>query len=437
MRHRRAAVAVATLSCLGFVCAPAASASPVDAPLPTVLASYETPPSFDDADGGDSDVDDPAIWRNPRDPKASLVIVTLKNGGLAVYDLEARELQRIETPPAPRDGDAEGRFNNVDLLPGIRLGGRTTDLAVVSDRGRDQIRFYAIRPGAPGGPLVDVTAADVPLVFNATQDEVNEQATVYGLDSAWVDGIPTVFTSRRSRTDVAALTVRVRRDGTVTYRESRRWTLPSAFPLPGGGSWTPCQDNDTDLPQVEGMVYDEDNGILYAGQEQVGIWRLPVVKRRDPSLVDRTREFGVPYERTFDPEEEEYACDLLPDQDPGVGGTVLSADVEGLTIAETKRGRGYLLASSQGDDTFAIYDRTGRNRYLGGFVVGDGPAIDGTQESDGADVYVGRLPGFPRGLLVVQDGDNTPEVLDGDGEARANTNVKFVDWGAVLDTIED
>ncbi|GHH83717.1 hypothetical protein GCM10017771_11010 [Streptomyces capitiformicae] len=40
--------------------------------------------------------------------------------------------------------------------------------------------------------------------------------------------------------------------------------------LPNGTSWTPCADPG-DLPQVEGMVVDPVNKVLYAGQEDVGI----------------------------------------------------------------------------------------------------------------------------------------------------------------------
>ena len=51
------------------------------------------------------------------------------------------------------------------------------------------------------------------------------------------------------------------------------------------------------------------------------------------------------------------------------------------------------------------------------------------QHSDGAAVNSAYLgPRFPDGLLVVHDGENTPEVT-ADGEVRPNTNFKFVPWG--------
>ncbi|VEP13134.1 conserved hypothetical protein [Hyella patelloides LEGE 07179] len=103
----------------------------------------------------------------------------------------------------------------------------------------------------------------------------------------------------------------------------------------------------------------------------------------------------------------------------------LVPDVEGLTIYYGEDGNGYLLASSQGDNTFAIYDRAGSNSYLGNF------AIEGVEESDGADITNVPLgDDYSAGLLVVQDGSNTPEVVfpdPEDGEIQNfNTNFKYV-----------
>jgi 3-phytase len=55
--------------------------------LPTVAAVLETRPSLGDDEGGNADADDPAIWVHPKDATKSLVVSTLKEGGLDVYDL--------------------------------------------------------------------------------------------------------------------------------------------------------------------------------------------------------------------------------------------------------------------------------------------------------------------------------------------------------------
>ncbi|MER5961517.1 phytase [Streptomyces sp. NPDC002057] len=401
------------------------------APLPAVTPRAETPVLHDDDAGGNADADDPAIWRNAAAPGRSLVIATAKEGGLRVYDLDARPVQSIAAPPAEAPDDAPGRFNNVDLVHGLRLSSGRADLAVTSDRGHDRLRFYRIDRDRAGGPLTDVTDPAAPAVFSRDQAEINDQRTAYGL-ATWTDpasGKSFAVVSRRERTSIALLELLPSAGGKVTYRTVRTLDLPSAFRLPDGTSWTPCAEPG-ELPQVEGMVVDPANGTLYAGQEDIGIWRLRADLTGTPKLLDKVREFGVP--GTYDEETEECA----PGADPGYGGTRISADVEGLTLVTESGGDGYLLASSQGDNTFAAYDRelADRNEYEGGFRVAPaGGSLDGSEECDGAAALNAPLGSrYPRGLLVVQDGHDTP----GDGD-RPSTGFKFVDLGTVLDALDD
>ena len=411
---------------------PAASAAPV---IPSVGASVETPALFDDDAGSNANGDDPAIWVHPSNPAASLIIVTKKDAGLSVYDLAGVELQAIAPPAAPGPDDSPGRFNNVDLLPGFDWGGRRVDLAVVTDRGRDQIRFYRIDADAAAAhlpPLTDVTAASVPFVFSANQTEVNDQATAYGLAVKGPRGRDpgALFASRRHRTEVAELQPIATADGHMTYRRMDSIAIAHEFRLPNGATWTPCSESDEELPQVEGMVVDVERDILYMAQEDVGIWALPLSARRPRlRLVDKVREFGVPYDRIFNPEEDEYTCAMHFSQDPGYGGKHLVADAEGLTIYYGRGHGGYLLASSQGDSRFAVYDRSGSNDFLGNFRIGSTISVDGAEHSDGAAVVNVPLgPAFPRGLFVTHDGENTPGVVGPDGETRENTNFKLVPW---------
>ncbi|GAA2613768.1 hypothetical protein GCM10009863_29380 [Streptomyces axinellae] len=51
------------------------------------------------------------------------------------------------------------------------------------------------------------------------------------------------------------------------------------------------------------MVVDPENGTLYAGQEDVGIRRMPAGLTGRPELLDTVREYGVP--GTYDEESEE------------------------------------------------------------------------------------------------------------------------------------
>ncbi|MGW6269101.1 phytase [Streptomyces sp. NPDC055060] len=430
---RPAFARIALVAALAAVAAtaPLSSGAVAASPLPAVQPRAETPALHDDTAGGDADADDPAIWRNTADPGRSLVVATAKQGGLRVYDLSAREVQSVPAPAAPGPDDAPGRFNNVDLVHGLRLPSGRADLAVTSDRGNDRLRVYRIDRDRAGGPLTDVTDPSAPPVFSTSQEEINEQRTAYGL-ATWTDsstGRSYALVSRRERTTVALLELTPKSDGTVGYRKVRTLDLPAAFRLPNGTTWTPCGEPG-ELPQVEGMVVDPADGTLYAGQEDVGIWRLRADLTGKPQLVDKVREYGVP--ATYDPATEECTAGA----DPGYGGKRLKADVEGLTLLEEEDGDGYLLASSQGDDTFAAYDRelSDRNEYEGGFrVTAASATLDGSEECDGAAVLNKPLgEKYPHGLLVVQDGHDAP----GDSE-RPSTGFKFVDLADVLDAVDD
>jgi 3-phytase len=375
--------------------APAAGRAPIK-------ARVETPALFDDEAGGNADADDPAIWVDPDRPERSIVVATAKEGGLYSYRLDGSLLRHVPAPAAPGPEHAPGRFNNVDIVG---------DLAIVSDRGSDKVRFYRV------GGLADVTAPDAPFVFSADQSEVDGQRTAYGL-AAWYDHADRatyVLVSRRETTRVALLRVEPR-GGKFSYRVVRTLDLPGDFALPDGTRWQPCDEPGAG-PQVEGMVVDNRTGTLYAGQEDVGIWRVSAKLTDRPVLIDRVREFGIP--GTYDPSTDE--CVYGPDR--GFGGRHLSADVEGLTI---HYGQNLLLASSQGDNTFAAYRLPGV--YSASFRVDDG-RTDGVQESDGAAVTGAALGHrYPNGLLVVQDGQNT-------GASRDSTNFKFVRWDDVVHAI--
>ncbi|MFC7529359.1 phytase [Actinoplanes sp. GCM10030250] len=396
--HRTAGLA-ALVALTTLAAAPAQAAQ---RPAREISATVETPSLFDDEAGGDADADDPAIWINKADKRRSLVIGTAKNGGLRVYDLGGREVQSIATP-------AGGRFNNVDILSGFKLGRRLVDIAVVTDRGLDKLRVYRIEASG----LTDITSADVPLLFSKDEAEVEEQATGYGL--ALYDRYAVV--SRRHSTRLGIFRLE-ERNGKVSYRTTDTLDLPREFRLPDGTSWSPCAEPGED-PQVEGMIVDAAAGVLYAAQEDVALWRISLrggTFSSLPRIVERVAEFGVP--GAYDPESEECVLDTA--NDPGFGGRI-SADVEGATIYPTGKRDGYLIVSSQGDSRFFVYDRR-TNRPLTIFSVTDGPRVDGVQHSDGAAATAEPLPGYPRGLLVLHDGENVPN------DDRTSTNFKYVDW---------
>nr|WP_240968910.1 phytase [Streptomyces sp. HNM0575] len=414
-----------------LVAAPVASADGAPEPARTraepeparATAAVETPAVHDDGPGGHADADDPAVWVDPDDAGRSIVVGTLKEAGLDVYATDGRRLQHIDAPPAPDGASEPGRFNNVDIVYGFELDGRSTDLALVSDRGRGRVRAYAIDPAAVAAgrpPLTDVTAAGVRPVFSRDEEEVDEQRNAYGLAAYSDDGSAYAVVSRREETGLRLLKLKDV-DGRVGYSTEDSAALPGSFTLPGGKSWTPCAEPG-ERPQVEGMAVDQEEQVLYAAQEDVGLWRIGLdgSEFAAPHLFDKVREYGVPW--TYDAEKEECVLDTA--HDPGHGGRRLSADAEGVTVYHAGDGDCYVLASSQGDNTFAVYGRGEDTPYKGSFSVADGPAADGVQHSDGSTVVNTPLGSrFPKGALIVHDGEDTPA----DGE-RAGTDFKFVRW---------
>ena len=80
-------------------------------------------------------------------------------------------------------------------------------------------------------------------------------------------------------------------------------------------------------------------------------------------------------------------------------------DPEGLAILKTSPTNGYLIASSQGNNTFNIYNRTEPHAYVGSFQIKENNSIDGVSDTDGLEIVNTFLNSdFAEGLLVVQDG---------------------------------
>lgn len=365
---------------------------------PGVAPVVETPPVVDLDEPSNNqqsgDADDPAIYVHPTDTSQSLVIGTLKDGGLSVYDLNGKILQTI-LPGEP--GDV--RYNNVDLVYGFKLGGQKVDLAIASDRENDTLAIYQVN--STTRQLTDITSSQIPDSIFGIDD--GEQ-TAYGLATytSPLTGKSYIFVSQRENNQVAQLELIDDGAGGVSAKVVRTLTVPT----PTGG--------ELEDAQVEGMVADRELGYLYVGQENGGIFKF--------SAEPTGNTTGTLIEA------------VKPD------GSILEADVEGLTIYYADNGTGYLLASSQGDSTYAVFTREGNNEYLGSFAVGSSNGIDSVEESDGADIInVPLVPQFPFGLLAVQDGNNDPAVIiNDDGEIEnASSNFKFIPWQNVATAFPD
>jgi 3-phytase len=126
--------------------------------------------------------------------------------------------------------------------------------------------------------------------------------------------------------------------------------------------------------QSEGCVADDERGVLYIGEESRGVWRFDAAP--DASAAGA------------------LIAEVGPD---------LANDVEGLALA-----RGHLIASSQGDSSFAVYRD---DRFVGRFRVQDNGDVDAVSRTDGIAAST------ELDLLIVHDAEN---------DGGTSSNYKFV-----------
>ncbi|MDE1461788.1 phytase [Spartinivicinus poritis] len=401
-----------------------------------ITASQETRTFFDDKWDNESDADDPTVWVNPHDSAKSLIIGTLKQGGLAVFNLQGKMIQQI-IPEQNQVTGLQGRYNNVDILTGYLLEDSQMDLAVVTDRGTDKLKIFSINYQGESKPvLTDITSNSAPMLFSRSVDDVKAKKTAYGLavhyNQKQQQGIG--FVTQANHTKIAQINFYTTPAGKISYTVSAYHLLPSNFNTESDPHWSPCQEEDGDQPQLEGLVIDSQRQLLYASQEQVGIWQIPyqthslTTKPSLPVLIDTVASFGVPYKRIWDPIEEEYQCHWLNSLPQDAH---LKADVEGLALYQPQQGQQYLIASSQGDDHYAVYQLNHQPinpKFIGRFQINKG-LVDGTSHTDGIAITTQAIGDqYPHGLMVVQDGDDEPISFNSKGKQRDKTNFKFVSW---------
>jgi len=255
-------------------------------------------------------------------------------------------------------------MNNVDLRDGFRLGGRDVILVTASNRTTFGTAIYVLDPDAR--TLTDVADGVQPTGLSDPYGQCMYRSPRTGKTYVFIgdpDGL------------IRQWELVATREGRVRTRQVREIRFSS---------------------QTEGCVADDETGTLWVGEEDVGLWRLNAEPRgaEDRRMVDRVE-----------------------------GSTRIRDDIEGLGIYDLGGGRGYVVASSQGNDSYAVYRREGDNAYLGSFiVVADGATgIDGISETDGLEVTSRNLgPGFEHGAMVAQDGRN---VLPAETQ-----NFKIVSW---------
>lgn len=256
-----------------------------------------------------------------------------------------------------------GKANNVDVRYGFPYNGKLIDIVAFSNRSSHSTDIYRIDKSGALHPL------SVGQIVSDFTDEV------YGF-----------CLYRNPETNQFYAFINCKQGSVEQYHfwneaDTIGFKKVRAFKLPS---------------QTEGMVADDKQDVVYIGEERSAIWK-----------------YGA-------------------DPKHGTKGTVLKesiikknplfrADIEGIAMYPTTDSTGYIVASIQGNYSYAIFEREGNNKYLGSFKVLDG-IIDGVEETDGLEVININLPQFPEGFAVVHDGYNYDE-----DELKAQ-NFKVLDW---------
>lgn len=155
--------------------------------------------------------------------------------------------------------------------------------------------------------------------------------------------------------------------------------------------------------QVEGCVSDDARETFFFAEEDRGVWRL------DLAALD--------------------AGEGRPRLVMEVDGERLVDDLEGMALY-ADGDSGYLVVSSQGNNSYALLSRDG-SEFVGNFRVELDPALDmdGVSETDGLEVTSAPLGAdYPQGLLVVQDGRKRMPA--------GNQNFKLISWVDIADELQ-
>ncbi|WBE26153.1 phytase [Denitrificimonas caeni] len=216
------------------------SALPATAKLPVLLPTVQTEliPSPGDA------ADDPAIWLHPSDPSASRVLGTDKRNGLAVYDLNGKQLQYLPV----------GRLNNVDVRHGFQLGERQVDLAVASNRDHNSLQVFTIDPANGQISELGQIATALSDIYGLCMGQSNDGA-MYAIAN-----------------DQDGRFVQYRLDGSQGELSG---TLVREFAV---------------ATQPEGCVMDDQRQRLFIGEEDTAVWALDAGEN---ASTEMTRVIGI------------------------------------------------------------------------------------------------------------------------------------------------
>ncbi len=305
---------------------------------------------------GIGDQDDMCIWLHPDDPSQSLIITADKDvWKLFVYTLDGEEQSTYALPHRP---------GNIDIIYNFPLDGDLVDIIAFNTRSENNARFgfYKINR-----TTLELDSLGYPMTNNWSDELYG--FTLYQSPST---GIFYAFGSDKSSL-VQQYSFFDNGVGGIALEHKRTW------------------QNGSRANPTEGMVADQENGLLYAANENEGI---DVDGADEDQSTDHVRFLGL---------------------NPGT----LDDDVEGITIYYAAGGQGYLIASSQGKNYFSVFERADSNAFVGTFRIGS------VEDTDGIDVLSFPLnANFQGGIFACHNDKREPQ------------HVELVSWEDIADDLD-
>ncbi|MFA8301075.1 MAG: phytase [Hyphomicrobiales bacterium] len=327
-----------------------------------VSVDRETDPVPNSGDAAD----DAAIWINNEDLDNSVIYGTDKKGGIIAYNLHGKLIKYYPV----------GDINNIDIRYDFPIDPENPedkyDIVGVSNSSDKSFMIFRINKAT--GKLYDIGVRSFATGMEDTYGFAfyksptgNFYAFVSDKQGQVQQWIITAIKDNHYRSDKK-----------VDAKLVRSFSVPS---------------------KCEGMVADDLRAVLFVAEEKHGIWSF-----------------------LAEPEEGSESVQIFDiESNPN-----LEMEIEGLTIIYTSPADGYLVASSQGNSSYAVFERQPPYKYIGSFKLVDSGHINGTMSTDGiAGTAFGLGAKWPEGLFIAQDGTYNKE------NKKENQNFKLVSWGKI------
>ncbi|MGC3972131.1 MAG: phytase [Pirellulales bacterium] len=263
-------------------------------------------------------------------------LIKQTNGGLYAFDLEGKIVNKVLGLQRP---------NNVDIAYGFILNGKKTDIAVVTERETNKLRFYSL----PALEAIDNGGLEVfagetlrsPMgVALYTRPSDKAIFVIAGRKTGPADGYLWQYKL-------------IDENGKLAMQLVRKFGKYSG------------------KKEIESIAVDNELGYIYYSDETVGVHKYMA----DPA-ANNNNELAL------------FAT------------TGFTSDHEGISIYKTSATKGYILVSNQQANTFMIYPREGSSGNVNEHTLLAQVPVS-TMESDGSDVTNVNLGAkFPNGLFV-------------------------------------